>query len=136
MRKKVKEWMAELDCLCQIACSQPQAAYCAFFHGLRGKWLYITRTVPGISSLLQPLEVKIRQSFLPIITGQPAPNDIMRALLSLPARVGGLSIIDPSTAADAEYAASVRLTAPLVALIVLHERTLEDSQEQQRMMNQ
>ena len=124
--KKVEGWTVELDCLCQIACSQPQEAYSAFCHGLRGKWLYLTRTVPGISSLMRPLEDKIRNTFLPIITGQPAPNDLMRALLSLPARLGGLSIIDPSAEEDAEYAASIRLTAPLVTLIVLGETTLGD----------
>ena len=83
---------------------------------------------------MRPLEVKIRQSFIPIITGQSAPDDTMRTLLSLPVRLGGLSLTDPMTVADTEYEASVRLTAPLADLIVLHEKTLGESCHQQRLI--
>ena len=134
VERKVEEWVAELDCLCRIARSQPQAAYCAFCHGFGGKWLYITRTVPGISPLMRPLEEKSRQSFIPIITMQSAPVDTTRTLLSLPVRLGGLSLTDPMTVADTEYEASVRLTAPLAALIVLHEKTLGESCHQHRLI--
>ena len=81
--------------------------------------------------MLQPLEDVIRMEFIPVITGQPAPNDVVRALLALPVRLGGLAIIDPTKTADAEYESSIRVTAPLVALIVAHEKSLRDCHAQQ-----
>ena len=132
--RRVERWKVELDRLCDVARSQPHAAYSAFCLGLRGKWLSLMRTVPNISSLLMPLEDKIRKKFLPIITRQPVPNDTVRALLALPARLGGMSVTNLVTTADAEYDASTRLTAPLVALIVARERTVRGCQEQQTIL--
>ena len=132
--EKVKTWLSELDCLCTVARSQPQAAYCAFCQGLRSKWLYLSRTVPDIGPLLQPLEDKIRQCFIPAITGQAAPNNIIRDLLALPGRLGGLSLSDPVAQADVEYNASTQLTAPLVALIVVRERSPGECFEHQKLI--
>ena len=47
-------------------------------------------------------------------------------------RLGGLAIVDPTKTADAEYDTSIRVTAPLVALIVAHEKSLGKSHVQQR----
>lgn len=129
---RVETWLSELDRLCIVARSQPHAAYCAFCQGLRGKWLHLSRTVPGISPLLQPLEDKIRQKFIPSITGQPAPNDTVRALLALPGRLGGLSLCNPAAQSDYEFEASTRLTTPLIALIVSREREIGDACERQK----
>ena len=53
---KVESWTAEVSALAGIASSRPHAAYCAFTHGMMGRWVYLMRTIPNISSLLQPLE--------------------------------------------------------------------------------
>ena len=37
--------------------------------------------------MLQPLEDKITQSFLPALTGLPPPNGLVRELMALPARL-------------------------------------------------
>ena len=50
---KVESWTAEVSALAEIATSRPHAAYCAFTHGLIGRWVYLMRTVPGISNLLR-----------------------------------------------------------------------------------
>ena len=41
-----------------------------------------------------------------------------RALLALPIRLGGLGIVDPQTVSDSEFAASEKVTSPLVELIL------------------
>jgi hypothetical protein len=48
--------------LCDIAVSQPHAAYAAFTHGLIHRWTFLSRirTVNGIGQLFQPLEDIIR----------------------------------------------------------------------------
>ena len=46
----------ELEHLSDIATTQPQAAYTAFTHGIKSKWIYLARTTPNIDHLLAPLE--------------------------------------------------------------------------------
>ena len=110
--QQVKEWTAELEQLSIIACSHPQAAYCAYSHGLKGRWLYLARTVPNIGNLLQPLENTLRQRFIPALTGRPAPSDTERELLALPARIGCLGIANPAATAQREHQASMQLSSP------------------------
>ena len=81
------------------------------------KWSYISRTIPDISNHLRRLEDTIRSDFIPSITGRPPPNDSVRNLLALPARLGGLGILDPSLRSDDEFNASTKVTAPLTHLM-------------------
>ena len=84
---------------------------------MASKWSYISRTIPDITEHLQTLEDTIRSEFIPSITGRSPPNDIVRNLMALPARLGGLGIIDPSRCSDGEFNASTRGTAPLQHLM-------------------
>ena len=130
--QQVEEWIAELEQLSTIARSHPQAAYSAYSHGLKGKWLYLARTVPNIGNLLQPLENILREKFIPALTGRPAPGDTERELLALPARNGGLGIINPATTAEREHQASLHLSAPLISLIIQRQTDLAQSTTSQR----
>ena len=58
-------------------------------------WTYIVRTYPNIDSLLQPLENILRTTFILVLTSQDAPDDLLRDLLGLPCRAGGLGIPNP-----------------------------------------
>ena len=53
--EQVKEWTEELNTLSEIARIHPHAAYCAYIHGLKSKWLYLTRTTPDICGTAGPL---------------------------------------------------------------------------------
>jgi len=44
VKKRVDEWVSEVKCLSEIACTQPHAAYSAFVHGLTGHWSHILRS--------------------------------------------------------------------------------------------
>ena len=57
--------------------------------------------------LLQPLEECVRTLLIPAPTGRTPPNDTDRALFSLPVRLGGLGIDNPSTLSTCEYLASL-----------------------------
>ena len=118
MTSKVTNWIKEVEKLATIASSQPHAAYAAFTHGLMGKWTYLARTVPGTSDLFKPLEETIQHRFIPALTGRSAISDIERNLLSLPTRLSGLGILNPSEATDSQYVTSQQVTAPLVSLII------------------
>jgi len=116
--QKVNLWIEELTLLSVIAKSQPHAAYSAFTHGIISKWLFIARTIPDVSSCYQPLEVCVRNIFIPAVTGRPPPGDLERDLLALPARVGGLGITNPVHLSSVEFEASTKVTGPLQSLIL------------------
>ena len=67
VRDKVVGWSAEITRLAKFAQVQPHAAYSALTHGLSSHWLYLCRTTPNISEVLQPLEDKIRLVLIIII---------------------------------------------------------------------
>ena len=111
--RKVQQWIEEVKRLSAIAHTQPHAAYSAFICGLSSKWTYISRTVPDIQEVLQPLEDAIRCFFIPTLTGRSPPNDFERNLFALPCRLGGLGIANPAKASTSEYRASQQVTKPL-----------------------
>ena len=117
MTDLVKEWVDELSQLLDIARIHPHAAHCVYIHGLKGKCIYLARTIPNIGDLLQPLETTLQQKFIPAITGRPLPGDLEREMLVLPARLGGLAITIPSMTAESEHKASLDLTASFVSYI-------------------
>ena len=64
------------------------------------------------------MENVLKQKFIPALTGRTQAGNVERELFSLPARLGGLGINNPVLEASENYAASQRLTATLVALIM------------------
>ena len=122
MKNKVQEWVGEAVQLSQIASSQPQAAYAALTHGLISKWTYLQRTVDDISDIFKPLEEAIRLDFLPALTRRTGINNLERNLLELPARLGGLGIVNPMKTAANQHSSSLRITAPLPHLFTNKRR--------------
>ena len=106
---KVVTWKAELQRLCELACSQPHAAFAVCTHGWSSRWTFLTRTVPNIGHLLTDLEDIIQSNLLPALTGWPPLSIIERNLLSLPARHGGIGLVNPTTC-DHSYETSRKIT--------------------------
>ena len=119
--RKVHEWTEEVKRLAQVATSQPHAAYAAFVHGLIGRWTYLLRKIPYIQDLLLLLESAIQQHFIPALTGLPPCSELIRDLLALPAKHGGLGIVNPKMLSSPSYNGSELITRPLVSLIVFQE---------------
>ena len=86
--------------------------------------IYLLRTVPNITDLLQPLEDAIRCKFIPALTGRDGVSDAERDLFALPARLGGLGLTNPTKTCNHEFTSSTNVTAPLAALILLQQPTL------------
>ena len=110
VRKSVDKWVSELRRLSKIAKTQPHAAYSAFVHGLTSRWSHLMRTIPDISHLLTPLENVIHQEFIPSLSGRPASSSIERKIFALPARLGGLGLMNPASCSDRIYQSSTKLT--------------------------
>ena len=114
---KVAEWKEELTQLAIAATTQPHATSAAFIHGFVNKLTYLSRTTPMKGSLLQPLEDLIRSRLIPAWTGRAPPSDLERELFALPARLGGLGIVNPASSLSKEFSASRSISAPLSHLI-------------------
>ena len=118
--QKVAAWTAEVSALAVVAATRPHTAYCAFTHGMIGRWIYtyVMRTVPNIGPLFQPLEDAIRLQFISAFTGHGSCYMVEREVLSLPCRLGGLGIVNPTIVADLQYDASTKITNSLKDLII------------------
>ena len=128
-REKIRKWQSEVERLSQFAKTEPHAAYAAYTHGQKHKFNYFLRTIPGMADLLDPLDRTITEKFLPSLLGVPSISDIQRKMFALPVRSGGLGIPLLAEIAEDEFRASVRMTAPLTALMVLQSVSLPDSDE-------
>ena len=120
---KVSQWVDTVKTLSRIALTQSHAAYSTFTHGLTSKWNYLMRTIPGISNMLVLLNEIINTQFVLALTGHGSVSNLERQLLALPTRLGGLGIAIPSKIAPFEHSSSIKVTAPLVALIMQQNPT-------------
>ena len=110
IKSKVASWVSDIEEISKIALSEPHAAYYGFVNSISRRWQYTLRTVPNISSLLQPLENAIETVFIPALVGRSI-TPLERRIMSLPTRYGGLGICNPAEAAELEYEASKNITA-------------------------
>ena len=120
--RKVENWTEEIKRLAHIAQTQPHAAYSAYTHGLSSRWSFLSRTIPDIADLLNPLEEAIQQYLIPALTGRPPCSREERDLLALPVRFGGMGITNPASTPHRNFEASKRLTSPLVATIATQDQ--------------
>ena len=100
--------------MAKIAKSQPQAAFAALTYGLSSRWTYLTRVTSFNADYLKPLEDVIRHDLIPALTGQPHASDNVRQLLALPARHGGIGIVDSTTLPSRNFSTytSKKISAP------------------------
>ena len=106
---KVVTWKADLQHLCELACSQPHAAFAVYTHGWSSRWTFLARTVSNVGHLLTDLEDIIQSNLLPALTSRLPLSIIEWNLLSLPARHGGIGLVNPTTC-DHSYETSRKIT--------------------------
>ena len=127
VNKKIDGWIAAIKKLTVIAASQPHAAFAAFTQCMQGQWTFLCRSMPDVAHLFVRLEDEIHLHFLPSLLRREI-NSLERAVLSLPARFGGLGILKPNVISVDAHENSMRLSAPLVKLIIKQEMNLEPTE--------
>ena len=75
------------------------------------------RTIPNLSDHLQPLEDVISNDFVPSLFGSKV-KDLVRRLIALPPKLGGMGITNPIEIANDEYENSIRLTQNFTKMII------------------
>ena len=96
VKKKINNWIELVKQLALIAKTEPHAAFVAYTHSLQCQWTFISRVMDGIADLFEPLENAITAFFLKALLDLDI-NGTERELISLPARLGGLGMVNPST---------------------------------------
>ena len=79
------------------------------------------------------LERAISDVLIPSLVGRNC-SEADRDLVALPVRMGGLGLINPSDSMDAEYSASIRVSAPLVSKIKAQSHETPQEAEVQRLV--
>ena len=74
------------------------------------------RTIPNLSDHLQPLEDVISNDFGSKVKG------LVRRLIALPPKLGGMGITNPIEIANNEYENSIRLTQNLIKMIINQDK--------------
>ena len=82
----------------------------SFVHALSSYWTYLSRTVPGVSDLFQPLEMPSTK-LISSLTECPPCSKLTRDLLALPVRLGGLGLVNPTETSN-KLQVYMKLKAP------------------------
>ena len=122
---KINKWIQDVEEIAEIAKDEPQIAYSAFTKAICMRWCFLQRTVPDIKDYFVPLEEVIRDKLIPGIVGREV-TDLERKLISLPVRLGGMGIQDPTATAQIEFRNSSIITRNLTELIMSQETNLEN----------
>ena len=69
-----------------------------------------------LATMCMNLEACVHHIVKPAVTGQYPPEELERNFLAVPARFGGLGIVNPVKLSSVEYDASTMFTGPLQSL--------------------
>ena len=69
VKPQVEAWAHGVRVLGKIARQHPQLSYAGLGMSLQLEWQYLQRTVPGVVTLMCPIEEAIREKFFPTLFG-------------------------------------------------------------------
>ena len=114
----------ELQQLAKLASTEPHAAYAALNHGLRGRWVYLLRTLEFLTYQLDALEATINQRLLPAlhVAGRRYFSDEELCLLQFPCRLGRIDLPSFRSMDVGQFKASCDITALVRWRKLLHQQ--------------
>ena len=98
----------------KIARRHPQSAYAGLEMSLQSEWQYLQRTVPGVGTLMGPIEEALREKFFPSLFGGEEINSDFRKILVHSVKHGSLGIPDLRMSAESSYTTSTEACRELV----------------------
>ena len=103
VRPKAEAWSQGVRTLAKTVNRYPQSAYAILGMLLQIKWKYLQRNVPGIGSLMGPIEDSIRYDLLPALFGGEEVSANLIEILGHSVKVGGLGIPHPRLSSECVY---------------------------------
>ena len=95
VRAKVKDWISNIARLAKVSDSQPQAAFAALVKSIQHEWGFLQRVVSVSPDWFEELKKVIRHEFWPRLFGSNV-SEAEADLFSLPTRMGGMGVRDPT----------------------------------------
>ena len=81
---------------------------------LKLKWQYLQKNIPGVGTLMGPIEEALRDKFFPTLFGGKDINTKFQQILGHSVKHGGLGISDPRFSAESTYNTSKATSGELV----------------------
>ena len=103
VKPQLEAWAHRERVLAKIAQRHPQLAYAGLGMSLQSEWQYLQRTVPGVGTLMGPIEEALREKFFPSLFGGEDITSDFRKILGHSVEHGGLSILEPQMSAESAY---------------------------------
>ena len=126
----VDNWLEQLNNLCEIADTQPQAAFIAYTKGFKSKFSYFLRTIEGFQHFTSNIDSLLKDKFIPTLFGDDSEIILNhRDLLSLNPSEGGLGINELSSCAIQQYNDSVHVTKIHVDTIINQHNVMPEKDE-------
>ena len=131
MENQVDEWTNDINALSKIAKTEPQLVHAAYVYGTSKRWAFVCRTTPNVKQHMKKLEYAIKETLSPALIGRDHISDESRQIFSLPAKFGGMSILDPTFMSDIEYECSLQVTEQLTSALYNQDQSLNIDEEKQ-----
>ena len=126
LQAKVENWCVQLETLSFLAIANPQCAYAVYTHGFSSKFSYIMRTISRSSIFFEPIETILVEKLIPALFGRNV-SPLMRDLVTLPSKMGGLAISNPVIDAEIQFQNSLLVTDQLKSVILLQQEIIPDN---------
>ena len=103
VKPQVEAWAHGVMVLGKISQQHPQLAYAGLGMLLKSEWKYLQRTVPGVGTLIDPIEEAPREKFFPTLFGGEEINADFRKILGHGVNHGRLGITNPRLSSESAY---------------------------------
>ena len=103
VKPQVKAWTHRVRVIGKIDQRNTHLAYAGLGMSLQLEWQYLQRNVPGVGTLISPIEEAPREKFSPEIFRGEEINADFRKILGHSVKHGGLGIPDPRLSAESAY---------------------------------
>ena len=118
LKPQVEAWAHGVRFLVKIARRHPQSAYTGLGILLQLEWQYLQRTVPGVGTLMGPIEESLREKLFPALFGGEEINANFRKILGHSVKHGGLGIPYPQLSVESAYNTSKAASGELVDFLL------------------
>ena len=114
---KTATWTAAVHSLTATCQDFPQSAYCALQKSLQQQWQFVQRVVPvddTTKATFTPIEHSLDSFLRALFASEPPPREIT----SLPVKLSGLGIYDPTTTYSHSYQASQHICGDIIHSLI------------------
>ena len=115
---KVEAWSQGVHTQARISKRYTQSAYADLGMSLELKWQYLQRTVPGVGTMIGPIEDALREDLFPTFFGGEEVRAELREILGHSLKWGGLDIPDPRLSAEHVYNSTKAASDALVGSLL------------------